>query len=86
MATDQDLFDLERAGHCGKTLTCPHHNWAYNIDDALIGIPDKNRLYSPDFPMEDYGLVPVRIEVAWNELVFGYLSRKGRVRRVTRDA
>jgi choline monooxygenase len=33
-------------------------------------------MYGPDFPMHDYGLVPIRIEVAWNKLVFGCLSRK----------
>lgn len=67
---------FEPAGHCGKTLTCPYHNWAYNIDGTLVGIPDKNRMYTPDFPMEDYGLVPIRIEVAWGKLVFGCLSRR----------
>jgi phenylpropionate dioxygenase-like ring-hydroxylating dioxygenase large terminal subunit len=67
---------FEPAGHCGKTLTCPYHNWAYNIDGTLVGIPDKNRMYTPEFPMEDYGLVPIRIEVAWGKLVFGCLSHK----------
>jgi choline monooxygenase len=67
---------FEPAGHCGKTLTCPYHNWAYNIDGTLVGIPDKSRMYTPDFPMGDYGLVPIRIEVAWDKLVFGCLSHK----------
>src|SRR3546814_8337014 len=33
-------------------------------------------MYGEDFPMEDYGLVPIRIEVAWNKLIFACLSRK----------
>jgi len=67
---------FDPAGHCGKTLTCPYHNWAYSIDGTLIGIPDKNRMYGPDFPMQDYGLVEIRVHVAWDKLVFGCLSRK----------
>lgn len=67
---------FEPAGHCGKTLTCPYHNWAYAIDGRLIGIPDKNRMYGPDFPMDEYGLVPIRVHVAWDKLVFGCLSRR----------
>jgi choline monooxygenase len=67
---------FEPAGHCGKTLTCPYHNWAYSIDGTLVGIPDKNRMYGEGFPMEDYGLVEIRVEVAWDKLVFGCLSRK----------
>lgn len=69
-------LEFEPAGHCGKTLTCPYHNWAYSIDGTLVGIPDKNRMYGADFPMEEYGLVPIRVEVAWGKLVFGCLSRK----------
>jgi len=69
-------LEFQPAGHCGRTLTCPYHNWAYSIDGTLVGIPDKNRMYGEDFPMEDYGLVPIRIEVAWDKLVFGCLTRK----------
>ena len=68
------LFDP--AGNCGKTMTCPYHNWAYAIDGRLIGIPDRVRMYPDGMPTEDYGLAQIRIEVAWNKLVFGCLSRR----------
>jgi choline monooxygenase len=67
---------FDAAGHCGKTLTCPYHNWAYAIDGKLIGIPDEPRMYPDGFPKDEYGLVPIRIEVAWDKLVFGCLSHK----------
>lgn len=66
----------EPAGHCGRTLTCPYHNWAYAIDGRLVGIPDEPRMYPEGFPKDDYGLVPIRVEVAWGKLVFGCLSRR----------
>ena len=65
---------FEPAGNCGHTLTCPYHNWAYSNDGTLVGIPDKARMYPDGFPMSDYGLVPIRIHVAWDKLVFGCLS------------
>lgn len=67
---------FEPAGNCGKTMTCPYHNWAYAIDGQLIGIPDRARMYPDGMPTEDYGLVEIRIELAWDKLVFGCLSRK----------
>ncbi|HTK16809.1 MAG TPA: aromatic ring-hydroxylating dioxygenase subunit alpha [Acidimicrobiia bacterium] len=67
---------FEPAGHCGRTLTCPYHNWAYAIDGRLVGIPDEPRMYPEGFPKEQYGLVPIRVEVAWNKLLFGCLSHK----------
>lgn len=63
-------------GNCGKSLVCPYHNWTYDLDGTLIGIPDRVRMYPDGIPMEEYGLVPIRIEVAWNKLVFGCLSHK----------
>jgi choline monooxygenase len=63
-------------GNCGSSMVCPYHNWAYNLDGELIGIPDRVRMYPDGFPMEQYGLVPIRVEVAWGKLVFGCLSHK----------
>ena len=67
---------FEPAGNCGRTLTCPYHNWAYAIDGRLIGIPDEPRMYPDGFPKADYGLIPIRVELAWGKLVFGCLSTK----------
>lgn len=67
---------FEPTGHCGRTLTCPYHNWAYATDGSLVGIPDERRMYPDGIDKSKFGLVPIRIEVAWNKLVFGCLSRK----------
>lgn len=67
---------FDPAGHCKKALVCPYHNWSYDIDGRLRSIPDMERMYGPDFPVERYGLIPIRVAVAWDKLVFGCLSRK----------
>lgn len=67
---------FESAGYCGKALACPYHAWTYGIDGRLLSIPDMDRMYGPDFPKEQYGLVPIRIKIAFGKLVFGCLSRR----------
>lgn len=63
-------------GNCGSSMVCPYHNWAYDLDGRLIGIPDRVRMYPDGIPMEQYGLVPLRLEVAWDKLIFGCLSHR----------
>jgi phenylpropionate dioxygenase-like ring-hydroxylating dioxygenase large terminal subunit len=63
-------------GNCGRIVTCPYHNWSYAIDGRLLGIPDEPRMYPGGLPKDAYGLVPIRIEVAWDLLVFGCLSHR----------
>ena len=67
---------FEPAGNCGSTMTCPYHNWTYDLNGRLVGIPDRLRMYPDGIEMGEYGLVPIRIELAWNKLVFGCLSRR----------
>src|SRR5438105_14946005 len=67
---------FDAAGNCGKHLTCPYHNWSYDLDGRLVTVPDKARMSGPEFPMEQYGLIPIRVHVAWDTLVFGCLSHK----------
>lgn len=67
---------FEPAGNCGSSMVCPYHNWSYDLDGNLMGVPDRVRMYPEGFDLADYGLVPFRVEVAWDKLVFGCLSRK----------
>ena len=67
---------FEPAGNCGSSMTCPYHNWTYDLDGRLIGIPDRVRMYPEGIDLGEYGLVPIRIEVAWDKLVFGCLSHQ----------
>jgi len=64
------------SGNCGSSMVCPYHHWTYDLDGRVIGIPDRIRMYPDGIPMDEYGLVPIRIEVAWNTLVFGCLSQR----------
>jgi len=67
---------FDPAGNCGRHLTCPYHNWSYALDGRLVTVPDRERMYGPDFDATAYGLVPIRVEVAWNKLVFACLSHR----------
>jgi phenylpropionate dioxygenase-like ring-hydroxylating dioxygenase large terminal subunit len=67
---------FEPAGHCGRTITCPYHNWSYAIDGRLVGVPDEPRMYPGGLDKEQFGLVPIRVEEAWGTLVFGCLSHR----------
>ncbi|MFE3205198.1 aromatic ring-hydroxylating dioxygenase subunit alpha [Embleya sp. NPDC059237] len=67
---------FDAAGNCGKAFACPYHAWTYGLDGTLLSIPDMNRMYGPDFPLHRYGLVPIRVHVAFDKLVFACLSHK----------
>ncbi|MGW1992948.1 aromatic ring-hydroxylating oxygenase subunit alpha [Embleya sp. NPDC001921] len=67
---------FDAAGNCGKAFACPYHAWTYGLDGKLLSIPDMNRMYGPDFPVQQYGLVPIRVHVAFDKLVFACLSHK----------
>ena len=67
---------FEPHGNCGQHLTCPYHNWSYALDGRLVTVPDRERMYGPEFDLGAYGLIPVRVHVAWGKLVFACLSHR----------
>ena len=54
---------------CGsaKALTCMYHAWTYGLDGRLQGAP--NIASFGDFPREQFGLLPVALEV-WEGLIW----------------
>ena len=49
-------------------LTCPYHGWRYDLDGALLLVPDADR-FAQGTPCERLSLKPVKVE-SWAGLVF----------------
>jgi len=66
-------FCQERTGKV-MTLVCPYHQWNYNHDGKLLGVPFRNGVKGkggmlPDFQLEDHGLNTLKVAVR-NGVVF----------------
>lgn len=66
-------FCQERSGKV-KTLVCPYHQWSYNHDGKLLGVPFRNGVkgnggMAEDFSLEDHGLNRLKVAVR-NGVVF----------------
>jgi len=58
------LQDTGRA----TTLTCPYHQWTYDLQGKLLGLPFSRGVKGqggmpPDFNLADHGLTPLRVNV-----------------------
>ena len=49
------------SGNCGKRLTCPYHNWSYDLSGNLTNVPYRNQFV--DFDEKQNGLVAVEREI-----------------------
>ena len=59
---------------CSSRLVCPYHAWTYDLDGALVGVPDCASYQGLDKAL--HGLVPVDLEI-WRGFVFIRLERGG---------
>ena len=59
---------LEGCGNAGKTIVCPYHNWVYNLDGRLRGVPAQQECF-PDMDKKDIALFGASVGVFKN-LVF----------------
>ncbi|WNO10753.1 aromatic ring-hydroxylating oxygenase subunit alpha [Teredinibacter sp. KSP-S5-2] len=61
-----------------KAFVCPYHDWSFNLDGELRGVPYKNGVdgkggMSEAFDMKSHNLTPVRIATR-NGVIFGTFS------------
>ena len=61
-----------------KTHSCIYHQWCYDLDGNLIGVPHRKGMQGmggmpEDFDMADHGLETIRVE-AYRDLIFGSFS------------
>ncbi|MGV6805260.1 MAG: aromatic ring-hydroxylating oxygenase subunit alpha [Ruegeria sp.] len=59
---------LEGCGNVGKTIVCPYHNWVYNLDGALRGVPAQRECF-PDLDKNKSALFGASVGV-FRDLVF----------------
>ncbi len=59
---------LEGCGNAGKTIMCPYHNWVYNLDGRLRGVPAQRECF-PDLDKKSTTLFGAAVGVFRN-LVF----------------
>ena len=62
------------SGNCGDALICPYHQWTYDLDGNLTGMPFRRGIagrggMADDFDMTAHGLRRLRVE-ALNGVVF----------------
>ncbi len=62
------------SGNCGNALICPYHQWTYDLDGALTGMPFRRGVKGKggmpdDFDLKDHGLRRLRVE-SLNGVVF----------------
>ncbi|MGI9405541.1 MAG: aromatic ring-hydroxylating oxygenase subunit alpha [Hyphomicrobiaceae bacterium] len=59
---------LEGCGNAGRTIVCPYHNWVYNLDGALRGVPAQKDCF-PHLDKKGIQLRPAAVGV-FRDLVF----------------
>lgn len=65
---------VDGASGCARKLVCPYHAWTYDLDGALIGVPDS--ISYPGLDKSRHGLAPVELEI-WHGFVFVRLRHGG---------
>ena len=59
---------IRAVGKAQKALTCPYHDWTYDLEGRLISVPDKEREF-PDLDMSCHGLKKASVDL-WRGLLW----------------
>ncbi|WP_405110054.1 Rieske 2Fe-2S domain-containing protein [Phaeobacter sp. BS52] len=60
---------IRAVGKSQKALTCPYHDWTYDLEGNLISVPDEDREYPNGIDKSCLGLKPARVDV-WRGMLF----------------
>ena len=59
---------LRAVGKTHKAITCPYHDWTYDLEGNLISVPDEEKQF-PDLDKNCLGLKPCAVDV-WRGMIF----------------
>ncbi|MEM8932355.1 MAG: aromatic ring-hydroxylating dioxygenase subunit alpha [Acidobacteriota bacterium] len=59
---------LRATGKTQKAITCPYHDWTYDLEGRLIAVPEKEREF-PDLDMGCLGLLKASVD-RWRGMLF----------------
>lgn len=59
---------LRAVGKKQKALTCPYHDWTYNLDGQLISVPEKDKEF-PDLALDKICLHKAAVDV-WRGMIW----------------
>lgn len=59
---------LRAVGKTQKAITCPYHDWTYDLEGRLVSVPEQEREF-PDLDKSCLGLKPCAVDV-WRGMLF----------------
>ena len=60
---------IRAVGKTQTALTCPYHDWTYNLEGELVSIPDEQTEYGREVDKSCLGLKPASVDV-WRGMLF----------------
>ena len=67
---------LDGQGVCGGFITCPYHQWSYDVEGRLRRVPQMQSQF-PDIDLGEWGLLPAAVD-SWHGMVFVNPDHSGR--------
>lgn len=60
---------IRAVGKTQKALTCPYHDWTYDLEGKLISVPDEATAYPAGIDKSCLGLKPASVDI-WRGMLF----------------
>lgn len=60
---------LRAVGKAQKVITCPYHDWSYDLEGNLVAVPEEEREFCGDLDKSCLGLKPASVDI-WRGMLF----------------